>query len=303
MSAATVLRRLFGQRSVHLSDLIAPATCQTQLIREYWKPKDNPKPGIPGEQYRRIVHFKDKYTVEPLEVTNLAGRNPATGRLVCKGIGGGIKHKYHWINWIRDGPTDLSEPPKQERVLRIFPDGCRTSHVALVGCGKELKYILATLEMKPGNIIRTHKGIPRNPVSPNDGDAYPLGALPDGTIVHCVEKYPGLGGFLVHAGGTSGTIIRKEGDRVIVKMPSKKEFSLRAECMATVGKLSNDQHHKVHWGSPQKMREMGYRPRSGLWQRKTGRFGRKIKPLPPVRKFEPYTPKSDRTIQLTLSGF
>lgn len=28
-------------------------------------------------------------------------------------------------------------------------------------------------------------------VRPNEGDAYPLGALPVGTIVSCVEKFPG----------------------------------------------------------------------------------------------------------------
>lgn len=32
---------------------------------------------------------------------------------------------------------------------------------------------------------------------------------------------------------------------------------------------------------------MGRRPRSGLWHRKTGRFGRKIKPPPPVLVMKP----------------
>lgn len=38
------------------------------------------------------------------------------GRVVAKGIGGGIKHKYHWINWIRDGPTE--GPPQEEKVIQ-----------------------------------------------------------------------------------------------------------------------------------------------------------------------------------------
>lgn len=37
-----------------------------------------PKPGF-GISYRRIVHFPEDYTVKPLEVTNLAGRDPVTG--------------------------------------------------------------------------------------------------------------------------------------------------------------------------------------------------------------------------------
>ena len=38
-----------------------------------------PKPGIKGKSYRRIVHFKNEYTIEPLKVTNLGGRDPVTG--------------------------------------------------------------------------------------------------------------------------------------------------------------------------------------------------------------------------------
>lgn len=222
---------------------------------------------------------------------------------MCVGIGGGIKHKYHWINWLRTGPKDVNEKPKEERVLKILFDGCRTAHVALVGSGRDLYYILATMNMKEGDIIKTHMGVPRIPVIPSEGDCYTLGALPVGTMVNCVEKYPGLGGFLIHAAGTYGTITRKDGDRVIVKIPSKREFSLSEYCMATVGRISNEGHHKVHIGSAQANRWLGNRPRSGLWHRKTGKHGRKIKRLPPVRRYDTHEPEKDTTIQLSLSGF
>lgn len=202
---------------------------------------------------------------------------------MAKGIGGGIKHKYHWINWIRDGPTDLNLPPKEEKILEIFKDGCRTSFVALIGTGRELKYILATENMKPGDIIRTHQGIPRNPVRPSEGDAYPLGALPIGTQVHNIEKYPGKGGWYAHSAGSVATILKREENRVVIQLPKKKTFSLHEMCMATVGRLSNIEHSSTPIGSAQKNRELGNRPRSGLWQRKTGRFGRKIKPPPKVK--------------------
>ena len=45
-----------------------------------WK-EDLPKPGN-GRPFRRIVHYPENYTVEPLNVTNLAGRDPVTGRLL-----------------------------------------------------------------------------------------------------------------------------------------------------------------------------------------------------------------------------
>ncbi|VVC96981.1 unnamed protein product [Leptidea sinapis] len=100
--------------------------------------------------------------------------------------------------------------------------GCRTAHVALVAVGDKLKYILATQNMKAGDIIRTSRHLPRIPVRANEGDAYVLGALPTGTIVHCIEKEPGQGGLYIHAAGTSGTILRRQNDRIIVQMPSKR---------------------------------------------------------------------------------
>lgn len=40
------------------------------------------------------------------------------GRVVANGIGGGIKHKYHWVKWLRDGPTE--GPPKEEKVIEVI---------------------------------------------------------------------------------------------------------------------------------------------------------------------------------------
>lgn len=41
--------------------------------------------------------------------------------------------------------------------------GCRTAKVALVGCGTQLKYIIATVNMKPGDMLVTSGYIPRIP--------------------------------------------------------------------------------------------------------------------------------------------
>lgn len=42
-------------------------------------------------------------------------------------------------------------------------DGHRTADIALVGTGDKLKYIIATENMKAGDIIRTSRAIPRIP--------------------------------------------------------------------------------------------------------------------------------------------
>ncbi|OWR49954.1 large ribosomal subunit protein uL2m [Danaus plexippus] len=277
------LNRLFAGLSLTISPhVVGRRAIQVAAVNYASKPNIvKPKPGF-GKSYRRIVHFPEEYTVKPLEVTNLAGRDPVSGRVVAKGIGGGIKHKYHWINWVRDGPTE--GPPQEEKVIEIIECGCRTSHVALVAVGDKLKYILATENMKAGDIIKSSRYLPRIPVRANEGDAYVLGALPTGTIVHCIEKEPGQGGLYIHAAGTFGTILRRQDDRIIVQMPSKRLFSFNEHCMAVVGRLSNVDHGNTPIGSPQRNRWLGNRPRSGLWKRKDGRHGRKIRPPKPVKE-------------------
>lgn len=259
---------------------------------------DLPKPGD-GRCYRRVVHYPKRYTVEPIPYTRLGGRDPVTGRVIVKGIGGGIKHPYHWIDFKRlhqgDGSNLIIE-----KVVAVFRDGCRTANVALVAGRNKMRYILATENMKAGDIIKTSSEIPRIPVRASEGDAHPIGALPPGTQVNNVETEPGRGGFYAHAAGTFATIIRRIGDRVIVQLPSKHEISLSMECMAVVGRLSNVMHSKTPIGSAQKSRELGNRPRSGLWQRKTGRFGRKIRPLPPLKVISSAKAQPPDTLRLTL---
>ncbi|XP_031847473.1 mitochondrial ribosomal protein L2 [Nomia melanderi] len=303
MSAASLFRRVCVNQIVDFFGVNAAVTYNVPK-RYKWTYIKLPKPGVGGKSFRRIVHFEDKYTIKPLEVTNLAGRDPVTGRVVVKGYGGGIKHKYHWIYWKREGPTDLNEKPKEEKVLRIFKDGCRTAFVALVGSDRQLKYILATQNMKEGDIIRTHMGIPRNAVRPNEGDAYPLGALPAGTVVNCVEKYPGIGGNLIHAAGSSAVIVKrdeKDPNLIVLKMPTKKLFLLNKACMATVGRLSNTEHSSIKIGSAQKLRELGYRPRSGLFKKKTGRFGPKLKKKNKYVLCVPAPPKQSEKLLLNNS--
>lgn len=141
--------------------ILKPCTIfNSPAVRTIYKFIEKPNPGD-GKAFRRIIHYPAEYTVKPLEVTNLAGRDPVTGRVVANGIGGGIKHKYHWIKWVRDGPAE--GPPQVEKVVEVMFDGCRTAKIALVAVGDEMKYILATENMKAGDLIRTSRFIPRIP--------------------------------------------------------------------------------------------------------------------------------------------
>ncbi len=196
---------------------------------------------------------------------------------------------------MRQGPT--SGPPLVERVIRIMNSDCHTAKVALIGHGNTLRYILATENLKVGDLVKTSGEIPKNPgssffsssiivdiqflVKASEGDAYPVGALPIGTIVNCVEGYPGQGAKYAMNAGTFATIMKRIDNRCILQLPTKHEISILEQCMVTVGRLSNVEHNQFIYGKAGATRLMGIRPKLGLFHPKTSRFGRRpFRPKP-----------------------
>lgn len=126
----------------------------------------------------------------------------------------------------------------------------------------------------------------------NEGDAYPLGSLPVGTLVNTVQRFYKSDGRIATAAGVTAQIVRKMADDVVVRLPSRHEISVASTCQATVGRVSNIDHNKRIIGKAGRNRWLGIRPSSGRWHRKTGRYGRKIRPLPPLKVYK--TPPADK---------
>jgi large subunit ribosomal protein L2 len=80
------------------------------------------------------------------------------------------------------------------------------------------------------------------------GNCLPLERIPDGTQVHNVELIPGQRGKLVRAAGTSARLMAKEGDYVILRLPSGEMRKVAKKCRATIGRVSNTDHENVKLG-------------------------------------------------------
>ncbi|CAH1265383.1 MRPL2 [Branchiostoma lanceolatum] len=229
------------------------------------------------------IYKKGVYTLKPIPFPKSGGRDPKTGRIAIHGIGGGHKRRYRMVDFKRIGPE--KGPPKTEKVVSIKYDPNRSARLAILAGGTHKRYILATRNMQAGNLVRTYGEIPRMPVLAEEGDAHPVGALPTGTLVHNVELQPHLGGTLVRAAGTTAQVLRKAAGQVILQLPSKHQISIDERCMVTVGQVSNHEHNQRIIGKAGRNRWLGKRPSSGLWKRKGGWAGRKIRPLPPIKVY------------------
>merc|ERR1719422_1429664 len=183
----------------------------------------------------------EKYTIEPIETAKTGGRGP-DGRIWHWKIGGGLKKKLHMIDFSRQGPKEGE--PLVEKVYEVRKDDWRTAHIALVASGNRKRWIVASANMKPGDLIKTSGKLTSMPVRAEEGDAHPMGSLPLGTVVHCLERLPGEGATVARSAGCSGMYLRKVGDKCVVRMPSKRELILTPECMVTVGQASNPDWHR-----------------------------------------------------------
>ncbi|XP_039388925.1 39S ribosomal protein L2, mitochondrial isoform X3 [Mauremys reevesii] len=226
-----------------------------------------------------------KYTTRPIGMKKTGGRDH-TGRITVHGIGGGHKQRYRMIDFQRLRYVSGAESgPYEEKVIQVRYDPCRSADIALVAGGTQKRWIIATENMQPGDLLKTSGHIGRMAVSANEGDAYPLGALPVGTLINNLESHPGKGAQYIRAAGTCGVLLRKVNGTAIVQLPSKRHIQVLETCMATVGRVSNIDHNKRIIGKAGRNRWLGKRPRSGLWHRKGGWAGRKIKPLPPMKSY------------------
>ncbi len=177
------------------------------------------------------------------------GRNNH-GRITSRFRGGGHKQAYRYVDFKRrkhDVPA---------LVERLEYDPNRTAFIALIKYQDgELSYILAPQRLRAGDSVVS--GL-RADIKP--GNAMPLAAIPVGTIVHNIEMKVGAGGKIARAAGTYAQLVGKDAGYAQVKLMSGELRVVRAECMATIGAVSNPDNMNQSIGKAGRQRWLGKRP-------------------------------------------
>ena len=141
-------------------------------------------------------------------------------------------------------------------VERLEYDPYRTAFIALIKYEDgELSYILAPQRLKAGDTIVSAE---RTDVKP--GNAMPLKSMPVGTIVHNVELKIGRGGQMARSAGCYAQLIGKDSGYAQLRVSSGEVRLVRAECMATVGAVSNPDNQNIKIGKAGRNRWLGRRP-------------------------------------------
>ena len=88
----------------------------------------------------------------------------------------------------------------------------------------------------------------------------PLANMPVGTIVHNVELKKGRGGQLARSAGTYAQLVGKDAGYAQLKLNSGELRLVPAECLATVGAVSNPDNQNIVIGKAGRQRWLGRRP-------------------------------------------
>lgn len=177
------------------------------------------------------------------------GRNNH-GRITSFFRGGGHKQAYRYVDFKRR-KFDVAAT-----VDRLEYDPNRSAFIALVKYDDgELAYILAPQRLRAGDKVVAGQRVDIKP-----GNAMPLGSMPVGTIIHNVEMKIGAGGKMARAAGTYAQLVGKDAGYAQVKLQSGELRVVRAECMATVGAVSNPDRQNQSLGKAGRSRWLGRKP-------------------------------------------
>ncbi|WP_298339338.1 50S ribosomal protein L2 [uncultured Algibacter sp.] len=215
------------------------------------------KPITPGQRFR-VVNGYDAITTDKPEKSLLVpnkrsgGRNNR-GKMTMRYIGGGHKKKYRIIDFKRDKAGIPGE------VKSIEYDPNRTAFIALLNYQDgEKRYIIAQNGLQVGqNVVSGKEG-----VAPEIGNAMPLSEIPLGTIISCVELRPGQGAVMARSAGAFAQLMARDGKFATIKLPSGETRLILANCMATIGVISNSDHQLLVGGKAGRTRWLGRRPRT-----------------------------------------
>ena len=212
------------------------------------------KPTSPGRRFRSWVSRDDLHKGDPHAALlqpkkQKSGRNNQ-GRITSRHRGGGHKKHYRLIDFkrIKDGV------PAKVETIEYDPN--RSANISLVlYADGERKYIISPEGLSKGDEISSGEES-----LIKIGNTLSLKNIPLGTVVHCIELFPGKGAQMCRSAGTSAQILAIEGRYATLRLRSGEVRRVLSDCRATIGTVSNPEHSLRSIGKAGAKRWMGIRP-------------------------------------------
>lgn len=180
----------------------------------------------------------------------ISGRNNM-GRVTVRHRGGGHKRLLRDIDFRQRDKQNIAG-----RIAALEYDPNRSAYIALVHyVDGDKRYILAAEGLKVGDEI-----VAADRTKVKTGNRMQLKHVPVGYRIYNIEMQLGKGGQVVRSAGSSAVLVGFDDPHAIVELPSGEVRKLRGECYASIGVVSNPDHHLISIGKAGRMRWLGKKP-------------------------------------------
>jgi len=172
------------------------------------------------------------------------GRN-SQGRITMRHKGSG-----HEVDFL----YDKKEIPAKIKSVEYDPNRSAFIGLAVYRDG-EKRYVVLPKSVRPGMIF-----IVSEKAELKAGNRLSLKNIPVGTFVYNIEIKPGGGAKIGRSAGIFAQVVANADGYTNLKMPSTEIRKINENCWASVGTVSNEEHHLENYGKAGRSRWKGIRP-------------------------------------------
>ncbi len=177
------------------------------------------------------------------------GRNSA-GRITMRHKGGGHKRLFRDVDFI----YDKKDIPAKIKSIEYDPNRSAFIGLAVYKDG-EKRYVVIPKSVKPGMTF-----VVSEKAELTAGNRLPLRNIPVGTFVYNIEIKPRGGAKIGRSAGIFAQVVANADGYTNLKMPSSEVRKIDENCWASVGTVSNEEHHLENYGKAGRSRWKGIRP-------------------------------------------
>ena len=177
------------------------------------------------------------------------GRNSA-GRITVRHKGGGHKRLYREVDFL----YNKKEIPAIIKSIEYDPNRSAFIGLAIFKDG-EKRYVILPKSVKPGDSFIVSEKAPLLAAN-----RLPLKEIPVGTFVYNIEIQSNGGAKIGRSAGIFAQVVANADGYTNLKMPSTEVRKINENCWASIGVVSNEEHHLENYGKAGRSRWKGIRP-------------------------------------------
>ncbi|HTE48537.1 MAG TPA: 50S ribosomal protein L2 [Candidatus Paceibacterota bacterium] len=199
--------------------------------------------------YRKLLTHSEPTKSLSYGFKRSVGRNSA-GRITVRHKGGGHKRLFREV----DFSYNKKEVPATIKSVEYDPNRSAFIGLAVYSDG-EKRYVVLPQSVKPSDKFIVSEKAPLA-----TGNRLPLKNIPVGTFVYNIEIQPRGGAKIGRSAGIFAQVVANADGYTNLKMPSSEVRKINENCWASIGAVSNEEHHLENYGKAGRSRWKGIRP-------------------------------------------